>query len=142
MSDNYEGGATRTESARTGPIGLVGDAFEHVTQLLRKELDLFRAELQENTNKAFAALGMIVAGIVVMLVALNVLAGAFVGWLAEAGISPGWAAVIVFAVLAVIAIVLLMTGRNKLKAARLAPTRTAENVRRDASTLREATHNG
>lgn len=142
MAEKREDGSSRAENTRTGPMGLVGDAFDHVTELFRKELDLFRAELQENTNKAFAAVGMIVAGVVVILVALNVLAGAFVGWLTAAGIGPGWSALIVFGVLALIGIILLMTGRSNLRAASLAPTRTMKNVRQDASTIKEATTHG
>lgn len=142
MAEKREDGSTRAEGARKGPMELVGDAFDHVTELIRKELDLFRAELQENTNKAFAAVGMIVAGVVLMLVALNVLAGAFVGWLTEAGIGPGWSALIVFGVLAVIALILIMSGRSSLKAASLAPSRTMKNVRRDANVLREETTHG
>ena len=46
--------------------------------LLRGEFDLFRAEMDQNVKHAFTAIGMIVAGIVVMLVALNVLASALV----------------------------------------------------------------
>ncbi|MGP1355254.1 phage holin family protein [Roseicyclus sp.] len=142
MADRYDEDLHRREQARTGPLGLVGDALEHVTALVRKELDLFRAELQENTNKAFAAVGMIIGGVVLLLVALNVLAAAFVAWLTAAGISAGWSSLIVFGVLAVIALILLLTGRSNLRAASLAPTRTTKNLRRDAQTLKEATQNG
>jgi uncharacterized membrane protein YqjE len=142
MADRYEDDPRRSEQGRSGPLGLVGDALEHVTALVRKELDLFRAELQENTNKAFAAVGMMIGGVVFLLVALNVLAAAFVAWLTEAGISAGWASLIVFGVLAVIALILLLTGRSNLRAASLAPTRTTKNLRRDAQTLKEATQNG
>lgn len=133
---------THTGRTHTGPMGLVGDAFDQASDLFRKELDLFRAELQENTNKAFGAISMIVAGVVVILVALNVLAGAFVGWLTAAGIGPGLSAVIVFAILAALALILIVSGRSRLSAASLAPTRTMKNVRRDASMLGEDTTRG
>ncbi|MDG4650059.1 phage holin family protein [Roseibacterium sp. SDUM158017] len=138
MAATTDDGPRKAEGAQTSALGLVGDVFEHVTDLVRKELDLFRAELQENVDKAFAAIGMIVAGVVLMLVALNVLAGAAVAWLAGNGIAPGWAALIVFGALAVIALILLLVGRNNLRFASLAPSRSVRNVRRDAQTLREA----
>lgn len=142
MADAGTGRTTREEPGATGAMGLVGDAVDHVTELFRKELDLFRAELQESVNKAAAGIGMMVAGIVLCLVALNVLAGAGVAWLAENDVSPGWAALIVFGVLAVIALILFVAGRSNLRAASLAPTRTVRSVRRDANMLKEATNNG
>lgn len=142
MPDRRADEPTNADNGRTGPMGLVAEAFDRANDLFRKELDLFRAELQENSNKAFAAVGMIMAGVVLILVALNVLAGALVGWLTAAGIGPGWSALIVFAAFAVIALILIMSGRSSLKAASLAPSRTMKNVRRDANVLREETTHG
>ena len=127
---------TRTRSSTTG---LVGDAFDHVTGLVRGEIDLARAELQENVSKAMTAIGMLVGAVVVVLVALNVLAAALTAALAETGLGAGWAALIVGGVLALIALMMALKGKNDLKLASLAPTRTAKNVRRDAESVREAT---
>ena len=117
--------------------GLVQDAMSNVSALVRNEVDLARAEINENLTKAGVAAGMIAAGAIVILVALNVLAAALVAALTEAGLDGGWAALIVGVVLAVIAYVMIQKGMNDLKLSSLAPTRTAKNVRRDAEAVKD-----
>ena len=117
---------------------LLGDALQQVVALLRGEFDLFRAEMDQNVKHAFIAIGMIVAGIVVMLVALNVLASALVAAITELGLEPGWSALIVGVVFAVIAAILATKGTNDLKLTSLAPTRTTKNVERDSETVKKA----
>lgn len=94
--------------------GLVQDAMSNVSALVRNEVDLARAEINENLTKAGVAAGMIAAGAIVVLVALNVLAAALVAALTEAGLDGGWAALIVGVVLAVIAYVMIQKGMNDL----------------------------
>jgi uncharacterized membrane protein YqjE len=138
----------RTKDARRPQAGsestpdLVGDALGHATGLVRKEIDLLRAELQEEVEKAAAAVGMLAGALLLALVALNVLAAAVVAWLTEAGLEAGWAALIVGGVLALVAIGLAMKGRNDLSLSSLAPTRTARNVERDMDAVKEATSHG
>ncbi len=127
---------TRRNLRDTG--GLLSDALHQVVALLRGEMDLFRAEMDQNVKHAGAAIGMIVAGIVIMLVALNVLASALVAAITELGLEPGWSALIVGVVFAVIAAILAMKGTNDLKLTSLAPTRTTKNVERDSETVKKA----
>ncbi|ALG92383.1 hypothetical protein TQ29_19350 (plasmid) [Actibacterium sp. EMB200-NS6] len=110
---------------------LLGQAIQQVIALMRGEMDLFRAELDQNVKKAGGAVGMIVGGIVLLLVALNVLAGAAVTAIVAAGLSPLWSALIVGGVLLVIAMILVKSGQGNLKLASLAPTRTRRNLERD-----------
>lgn len=117
---------------------LLSDALSNVSGLVRSEVDLARAEISENVNRAGVAIGIIAGSALIALVALNVLAAALVAALTEAGIDAGWAALIVGALLAVLAYVLLNKGINDLKLSSLAPTRTAKNVQRDAAAVKEA----
>lgn len=119
--------------------GLLTDAMGNVSALVRNEVDLARAEISENITQAGIALGLIAGSAILALVALIVLASALVAALAEAGLHPGWAALIVGAALAAIAYVMFQKGTNDLKLSSLAPTRTAKNVRRDAEAVKEAT---
>ena len=121
---------------------LVGDVLAHATGLVRKEMDLFRAELQEEADKAAAAVGMLAGALLLAIVALNVLAAAVVAWLTEAGLDAGWSALIVGGVLALIAIGLAVKGQSDLKLSSLAPTRTARNVDREVDAVKEATSHG
>ena len=72
-----------------GAATLLTDAISHVTSLVRSEMDLARAEIDQNLRRAATALGMIVAGGVAALTALGVLAAAIVAGLTEAGLEPG-----------------------------------------------------
>ncbi len=117
---------------------LLSDALNHVSTLVRKEVDLARAEISENLNKAGAAVGMLVAAAIIALTTLNVLAAALVAALTEAGIEAGWSSLIVGVVLGLIALFLAMKGKNDLSASSLAPTRTAKNVKRDAYAVKDA----
>lgn len=117
--------------------GLLSDALTHVSSLVRSEVDLARAEVNENLKSAGVAIGMIVGAAVVALTALNVLSAALVAALAEVGIPAGWSALIVGVIFAIIAYVMLNRGTNDLKLSSLAPTRTAKNVKRDARAVKE-----
>jgi uncharacterized membrane protein YqjE len=120
---------------RSAPA-LVGDLIGHVTELFRKEMMLLRAELNEKGNQVMTALGMIAGALVLALVALNVLAAALVAALAEF-MDGGWAALIVGVLLAVIAWIMLSSGRNNLKTANLTPRRTTDSLSKDANMAKE-----
>ncbi|MFG6518305.1 phage holin family protein [Sulfitobacter sp. 1A13496] len=125
-----------TESNKSAG-SLLTEALSHVSSLMRKEVDLARAEVNENLKHAGVAIGLIVGAVVVALTALNVLSAALVAALTEAGIAAGWSAVIVGVLLAIVAYVMIQKGTNDLKLSSLAPSRTAKNVKRDAATMKE-----
>lgn len=127
----------KQEPHTKGPAGLIGDVLTHVSNLVRKEFDLARAELSENVTRAGVAVGLLAGALVVALVALNVLAAALTVALAELGIEPGWAALIVGGLLAVVAFAMVSKGISDLKLTSLAPTRTAKNLRRDTEAVKE-----
>jgi hypothetical protein len=116
---------------------LVGDLVSHVTELVRKEIQLLRAEMSEKSTQAVVALGSIVAGLVIAITALNVLAAALVSALTNAGIPATWSAVIVGVGLAVLAAILANRGIAHLKAQNLAPERTARAAVRDTAMVKE-----
>ena len=117
---------------------LLSDAVEHTSRLFRDEINLARAEISENVNKAVIALGLLVGAVVIALTALDVLAAALVVALSDLGIDPGWSALIVGVALAVIAFVMAGKGIEDLKASNFAPKRTFRNVQRDADAIKEA----
>ncbi len=124
-------------AAQRSAGGLLGDALGHMSALVRNEVDLARAEVNENLTRAGVAIGLLAGAVVVALVALNVLAAALVAALTAAGIPAGWSAIIVGVVLAIIAYLMVKKGTDDLKLNSLAPTRTAANVRRDAQAVKE-----
>lgn len=118
-------------------VGLFSDALARASGLVRKEVDLAKAEVSENLERAAIAIGLILGGVIFVLVALNVLSAALVAGITELGIEAGWAALIVGAVYLVIAIILVRRGTTGLRAVSFAPKRTADSVRRDAQALKE-----
>lgn len=118
-------------------VSLLGDLLQQVTDLFRKELQLLRAELAEKMDQVGVALGLMVAGLVFALTAINVLAAALVAAAAALGIPEGLAALLVGVVIAVGAYLLIQQGLAKLKAARLKPERTLRSLRKDAATIEE-----
>ena len=117
---------------------LFSEALSHMSSLVRKEVDLARAEMSENAKRAAVAIGMLAAGLVMALVALIVLAFALVDAIADAGLDGWIAALIVGGILAIIAFALAAKGASDLKNGSLAPTRTAENVKRDTEAVKGA----
>jgi hypothetical protein len=115
----------------------MSDLINHVTELVRKEIQLFRAEMNDKATHVVVALGSIIAGVVIVLTALNVLAAALVAALTSAGIPAAWSAVLVGGALAIVGIVLANRGIANLKAQKLAPERTARATVRDAGMVKE-----
>ena len=116
---------------------LMSDLVAQVTELVRKEIQLLRAEMNEKTTQVVIALGSILAAVVFVLTALNVLAAALVAALTNAGIPAAWSAVIVGGALAIVAIILANRGIANLKAQSLAPERTARAAMRDVGMVKE-----
>ena len=126
------------ETRTTGE--LIQTAFQHVNGLIRGEIALARAEAEESLRMAAAGVALFAIALVMVLVALNVLAAAIVAGLAEAGLHPGWAALIVGAFFLIAAGILARLGKKALEPDSLVPRRTARNLKRDVETVKEATN--
>lgn len=116
---------------------LIGDLSGNVSTLMRKEIQLARAETSEKASQVMVAVGSILAGAVLALAALIVLLQALVIALTNAGIPAGWSALIVGVIVAGIAYALAQKGANDLKAGNLVPERTISTLKQDAETLKE-----
>lgn len=117
---------------------LVGDLINQSSDIFRKEVQLFRAEISEKSTQAIAAVGMIAGGLILALTAINVLAAALVAALAELGIESGWAALIVGVAIAIIGYALVNSGVQSLKASSLTPDRTVSSVQKDINVAKES----
>lgn len=118
---------------------LLGDLSGNVSTLMRKEIQLARAETSEKVGQAMTAVGSILGGAVLALGALIVLLQALVIALTSAGIPPGWAALIVGVIVAAVAYGLIHKGTSDLKAHNLAPERTLDSLKHNTQTLKEQT---
>ncbi len=117
--------------------GLLGEALRETNDLARKEIALFRAEMASNLRSLIIGLACMAASAVFAVVALIVLIGAFVKWLATIVGSEWLSALIVGGVLLAVAVGLALWARSALSLSTLAPTRTTRQVRQDARALSE-----
>ncbi len=144
MADATNGGAaaraagTGTADASTGatdarerPIGeLVKDLSAQTSTLVRQEIELARAELQEKGKVAGKGAGMLGGAAVAGLLALGALTAALIALLDKA-MATWVAAVIVMALWAVVALVLAKSGQKALQRATPPAPQTVETVKED-----------
>jgi Flp pilus assembly protein TadB len=101
------------------------------SRLVHQELDLAKAELSQKGRQAGAGAGLFGAAGAIGLLAAAALTTCFI--LALAAAMPAWlAALLVAVVYGVVAAVLAMRGRNRVKQATpLVPEQTIETVKED-----------
>ncbi|WP_208347028.1 phage holin family protein [Pseudaestuariivita rosea] len=117
-------------------------ALKQFSKLMQDEVALAKAEISQNVSRAGVGLAMIGIGAILALVAFNTLAAALVTFIASLGLGAGTAALIVGGGLIIIAAAFVLVGKSRLSADALAPTRAAENIKRDADAIKEAAHVG
>jgi uncharacterized membrane protein YqjE len=115
---------------------VLSDLASELTMLFRKEMRLARTEVSENIAVLGAAAGLIAGGAALGLGGLILLLQAVVAWLVSTGFSVVAASLMVAVVVLLLAAVLVWVGLNRLKAQRLAPTKTVEQLQRDAALAR------
>ncbi len=125
-----------TERERS-TAGLVADALEHLTNLVRGELALARAEVEEKVRQAVRGVLLLAVAIILALVVLGLGAAAGVLALVQAGFTPLAATLICTAIAAVLALIAGWIGYRSLTPSGLAPDRTVRSLQRDAHTFKE-----
>ncbi|MFF2306071.1 phage holin family protein [Streptomyces sp. NPDC058128] len=117
---------------------LIGEIGQDVSQLVRTEIELAKAEIKQESAKAGKAVGMLggagYAGHVVLLFASLTVVFALANVM-----DPAWAALIVTAVWAVVGGVLYSMGRKRLRTVNLKPEQTVETLKEDARWARHPT---
>ena len=115
---------------------LLADLVATLGRILRGEIALARAEITLGLRAALRGLGMIVVAVVLLVTAIQLLAGAGVHGLIHAGLRPWVAELVLGGVLLVAAAVLTMIGLRRLRAETIVPQRAFAGLRRDAETLK------
>jgi uncharacterized membrane protein YqjE len=120
-----------TDDPRDRSIGeLVKDLSSQTSTLVRKEIELARAELQQKAKLAGKGAGMLAAAAVFGLLALGALTAALIALIDKA--TATWvAAVIVMVLWLIVAAVLAKAGQTALKRATPPAPQTVETVKED-----------
>ena len=117
---------------------IITDVVTQFTTLLRTESRLARTEMSEKISQAAVAIGLIVAGAVLLMPALVILLQACVSALVTSDTLPQpWASLLVGGVVLLIGIALALIGASRLKMRALAPERTINQLQRDVSVARQ-----
>ena len=125
------GGTATANDARDRPIGeLVKDLSSQTSTLVRKEIELARAELQQKGKVAGKGAGMLAGAAVFGLLAMGALTAALIALLDKA-MATWVAALIVMALWAVVALVLAKAGQKSLQQAAPPAPQTVETVKED-----------
>jgi hypothetical protein len=126
-SDSYTG------NDRESVGELLSDITTDLSTLLRQEVELAKAEMKQSASRAGKGAGMLAgAGVAGHFVLLFVSVAAW--WGIGDSTGHGWSALIVALIWAVIAAVLSVIGRDRLKTVQGMP-RTTETVKRIPSAV-------
>jgi uncharacterized membrane protein YqjE len=128
MSHAANGGGS---DARDRPVAeLVKDLSQQTSTLVRKELELARAELQEQGKTAGKGAGLLGGAGAAGLLALGALSAALIALLDKA-MATWVAALIVMVLWAIVAVALAQAGRSTLRRATPPAPQTLETVKED-----------
>jgi hypothetical protein len=126
------------EPEETSVGQLISNISDDLSQLFRQELDLAKVEIRQEASKAGRAGGMLggagVAGFL-MLLLLSLAAAYGLGNVMDLG----WAALIVAVFWGIVAAVLYVSGRNRLRKVSPMPRQTVETLKEDAQWLKHPT---
>ena len=116
---------------RERPIGeLVKDLSSHTSTLVRQEIELARAELQQKGKLAGKGAGMLGGAAMAALLALGALTAGLIALL-DTAMATWVAALIVMALWAIVALVLAKAGQKSLQKATPPVPQTVETVKED-----------
>lgn len=116
---------------------LVMGLTDDVTTLVRKEVELAKAELQESAQEAAKAGGMVAAGGLVAYAGLLFILAALAIALGEWWENYWLGAAVVGLLTAIIGGAYLYGGLNKFKEVSLVPRKTIDSLERDAEMAKE-----
>ncbi len=121
--------------------GLISDLFQKSALLVRKEVQLGKAELDEKMTQVGSGIGSLAVGGAIAFAGFLVLLAAAVLGLAAvwetARIHTWLAPLIIGGVVAIIGLIMVANGRKNLKPRNLAPRRTVDSVRHDREFIKE-----
>ena len=116
---------------------LIAEAFNQFAKLIRNEVQLAKAEMSAKASQAAMGGAFLAVAGVIAIAALVLLLMALAAWLVESGWSPPLSYLAAAVVGLVVAAVFALVGKSRLKPEKLTPNRTMEQLRRDASAVRE-----
>lgn len=117
---------------------MMTDILGNVSNLVRNETDLARAEIADSLKKAAASLGAMALALVLAIAGINVLALSLIALLVRIGVPPPWAPLVVGAGLLLVALIVFTAAKSALNQIGFVPTRAARSVSRDVAAIKDS----
>ena len=130
--------AQRIDGERESFGELIGDLATNSAALVRDEIELVKQEMSEKLSSFREGVITIAIGSVILLVATLTLVAAAVIGLGHL-VGPGWSALIIGGLFALIGGITAMVGLGQLKRTSLKPEQTIETLQEDKEWLKELT---
>jgi len=122
-------------------IGTVfSELLGEITALIRNEIRLAKAEAAEKVRSMAIGLALTAAGLFVLILSLVFLLEAAVGGLMLLGLNLALSSLIVGVAILLLGGVAIWLGISRLKVGRISESRTAQQLKRDAATVRSQVH--
>ena len=122
---------------RSSAASLIADTFNDLSDLLRTEMRLASAEMSNAVTTSIRASVMMAVGGAFMLMALLIALGGFVLVISTYGFALHEASFMVAGGLAILGLLLFLYARAQMTAEKLAPARSAGQMREAIRTARE-----
>lgn len=116
-----------------GVIDLAGDALKEIATILQTELQLLRVEISEKLTFTALSAALIGAGLLLLMATIVLLLQAAIAGLVVYGFSWPIAILIVAAATLLVGGGLVWFGINRLSLARLAPSKTLDQLQKDST---------
>jgi hypothetical protein len=119
--------------------GLFSNAVEQLGKLVQNEVELAKAETSQKVAQAGMGIAYLLGAGILIIPVLVVLLITLALWLQQLGFTPVVSHLIAAAIGAVVSVVLALVGKSHLKAEKLAPKVTMQQVSRDLKAAKEFT---
>jgi len=120
-----------------GVVDLAGDALKEIATLIQTELQLLRAEISEKLTFTALSAALIGSGALLLMATLVLLLEAAVTGLVAIGLSWTAATLIVATGTLIVGAGLVWLGFHRLSVARLAPTKTIDQLQKDSTIAKQ-----
>jgi uncharacterized membrane protein YqjE len=121
------------DNSDKGVVDLAGEALKDIGVLLQTELQLLRAEISEKLTFTALSAALIGAGALLLMATIVLILQAAIAGLVAYGVSMPVAILIVAAVTLLAGVGLIWFGINRLSLARLAPSKTLDQLQKDST---------
>ena len=131
--DETESRRRRVSASDKGLVDIAGDAMKEIAVLLQTELQLLRVELAEKLTFTALSVALIGAGLVLLMATIVLLLQAAVIGFVAYGFSWPIATLMVATATLIIGAGLIWLGINRRSMARLAPSKTLDQLQKDSN---------